>query len=732
MLEARTRGSRMKPHDFSSWFDEEEARFVVLSTFEFDSAHFESRLLRSKSLSQARRILVMVDADQFQKALAEKRPARWINQRYLVVPVRRKHGVFHPKLGLLLGERHARLLCGSNNLTQSGSAHNLELLNSILITAEDEQSLAHLDLARQALEFFKACAKHGEGYTGKIAADWLGDAQSEFAWLTAQSPKTKHAVELVHTLDTGLWEWLQARMKQASPSRIEVLSPFYDSDLRLLQRIRAAWPKCPVEITAQQRTSNLPARLLNGVGKDVRLFDVEGAGSRRLHAKLLVVTANAKSICLAGSANFTSAAFDGLNVETCLAWEADGNALKNLFDGDVRRAPILPEEFEPGDELPPEAETKASTPLSIKSATLDATGRLSVAFVADGSFQAQNLSIALQNFGEHAPVICAELKTCTNGLGEVQVKPEHAASFGAAVACFLVADNGSEKITSPISWLIQEHKLTHDPSEHQNGSSREVEVRETGRGLVEHLDEIGTKEGQAQVIQYLSNLSIRFDESAGGTRGGRNLRIQIRDPFRPDSVPDWLRQFTEQLPGIEAAVYEFTDRHERKVLRRHARHANINGLPNFLDVLVAMTKLLFVFHRRGILKKNQVIGRLVRYIEIFTDGFETREDASPGYIAGMHEALSGNLNQLRKLFEEQNVTGHLRALLLIAQTVRFDPKENGFNRPGQCLRMKAEKIGDCLSACKLIGPTLKHVEESLLAYEMLTKDEIETWLKEVA
>jgi hypothetical protein len=61
-----------------------------------------------------------VDADQFQKSLAEKRPARWINQRYLVMPVRRKRGVFHPKLGLLLGERHARLLCGSNNLTQAG------------------------------------------------------------------------------------------------------------------------------------------------------------------------------------------------------------------------------------------------------------------------------------------------------------------------------------------------------------------------------------------------------------------------------------------------------------------------------------------------------------------------------------------------------------------------------------------------------------------------------------
>lgn len=721
----------MKPLDFSLWFDESEARFVVLSTFEFDSAHFESRLLRSTALSQARRILVMVDADQFQKSLAERRPARWINQRYLVVPVRRKRGVFHPKLGLLLGEQHARLMCGSNNLTQSGSAHNLELLNSVLISAEDDKSHASMSLIRQAFDFFKLCAKHGEGHTGRIAAEWLDDAQTEFGWLAAQTPGAKSEVELVHTLETSLWDWLKTRLKKSPVSKVEVLSPFYDSDLRLLERIRATWPKCVVEITAQQRTSNLPAALLKGFGKAVRLFDVEGAGSRRLHAKLLVVVADDKTICLAGSANFTTAAFDGRNIETCLAWETDGNPFKNLFDGDMKRALISPEDFESGDELPPEEETIPATLLHIKSVTLDAARKLSVVFVVGANLKPQSLSIALQNFGEQVPAICPELTNWQNGHAEVQVKPEHAVGFGAAVACFLVADTGTEKITSPISWLIQEHKLTHEPSDHQNGNSRELEVRETGRGLLEYLDEIGTKEGQAQVIQYLNNLSIRFDDTATGGRGRRNLKIQIRDPFRPDSVPDWLKQFDHQLAGIETAVYEFADRHERKVLRRHARHANINGLPNFLDVLVAMAKLLFVFHKRGIVKKHQVIGRLVRYIEIFTDGFETQDDSSPGYIAGMREALSGNLSQLRKIFDEQNVTGHLRALLLVAQTLRCDPTEIGCKRPVQCLRLKAEKIRDCLAQCKVSGPTVKQVGDSLVAYEMLTEDEAQAWLREL-
>jgi len=721
----------MKPLDFSSWFDEDAANFVVLSTFELDLAHFESRLLRSTALNQARRILVLVDADQFQKSLAEKRPARWINQRYLVVPIRRSQGVFHPKLGLLLGEQHARLLCGSNNLTQAGSAHNLELLNSILISQENKPSLSHAGLIQQALDFFSACAGHGEGHTAKIAGEWLREAQAEFAWLTQQPPAANAGPELVHTMNSSLWDWLQKRLNQSRPSKIEILSPFYDSDLRLLHRIRRAWPKCAVEITAQQRTSNLPATLLNNFGQSVRLFDVEGAGSRRLHAKLLVVSVNGKALCLAGSANFTAAAFDGVNVETCLAWQTEGNVLKRLFDGEITRTSIPSDEFESGDELPPEVESKPSTPLRIKSAMLDVAGKLAVAFAADRGFKPQSLSVALQNFGEQMPAICPAFKTWTNGLAEMQLKPEHASSFGASVACYLIADTGLGKVTSTISWLIQEHKLTHDLSEHQNGNSREVEVRETGRGLVEQLDEIGQKEGQLQVVQYLQNLSIRFDDNVAVGRGNRGFKIQIRDPFRPDTIPDWLSQFAVKLPDIEMAIFEFADRHERKVLRRHARHGNINGVPSFLDVLIAVTRLLFVFHRRRVVNKQQVIGRLVRYIDIFTDGFEAQDDWSAGYITTICEALSGDMDLLRKSFADQNVAGHLRALLLIAQTVRFDPNERGCSRPAECLRLKAEKIRDYLNRWKLAAPGLGQVEAALRACEMLTDEEMKTWLKEV-
>ncbi len=735
----------MKMVDFSSWFDADEARLAIFSSFEFEPIHFESRLMRSKALSGARRIIVFVDADQFQKLLTERPPARWINQRYLVVPVKRKSGgVFHPKLGLLLGDDHARLFCGSNNLTQSGSAHNLELLNSVVVTTGgDEPKLEHLHLVTTALAFFKSCLEFSEPQAAKVAKRWLDEASHEFPWLTEPPPSGQpdEQLELVHTLGGSVWDWLRARLGKSIPRKIQVLSPFYDGDLRLLGRVRETWPACAVEITAQQGTSNLPAKLLGQFGKNVRLFDLEGAGSRRLHAKLMIVTTDDKTICLSGSANFTAAAFDGKNVETCLAWKARNGVAKELFDGDFTRVPISPDEFEPGVEQPPEEDTQPASPLFIKSALLDAGGKLMIAFKVKDGMKIDKLGVAIQRLGESSPAVCLEVKGSSAGMAEFALKSDLISSFGGAVVVFLTVESSGQ--TSPPTWLIQEHRLTHEASEGGDHQGRETEIRETGRGLVEQLVEIGTKEGQLQVIQYLANLTIRFDDEERKKHGRGGFHPHIRDPYRPDTAPLWMTESLGQFPNIEAAILEFVGRHERKVLLKHASRANINGLENFLDVLKTVTKLLYVYWRWGVVGKHKLVGCLTGYIDIVTGGSESErkkddddyddEKEGPfGYIAALCEMLQGNSSLLRKPFEENNVAGHLRALLLIAQTVRANPKEPGCSRPCLCLQTRLGQVRKSLGSVKMWPPTPDQVAKALRDYEMLTEDEITSWLKEIA
>src|SRR5688572_7075286 len=122
----------MKYHDLAGQFDGDPAELALLSTYQFDPDFFEYRLLRCPALEGARRIAVLMDAGRWRELLNGGVPARLLNRRYLVVPVRAgQGGVFHPKLNLLFTERGGQVHCGSANLTRCGYTSNLELLNSV-------------------------------------------------------------------------------------------------------------------------------------------------------------------------------------------------------------------------------------------------------------------------------------------------------------------------------------------------------------------------------------------------------------------------------------------------------------------------------------------------------------------------------------------------------------------------------------------------------------------------
>jgi hypothetical protein len=726
----------MKPVDFSSFFDGENARFAVFSTYEFDPVHFERYLLGSKALAQARRIIVMVDANRFQKLLTEnKTPARSLNQRYLVLPVRKPGGVFHPKLALLLGEKHADVICGSNNLTQSGSTHNLELLNRIPLQIDAEQrQIAHLPLIHQAIQFFKDCTAHGETRAGKIARRWLDELAQEFPWINSLHKNSNGDSDpiLVHTLYGGLWDWVSERIGKARPRKIHVISPFYDSDLSLLKRFRERWPDCPVEITAQQNTSNLPANLLSRFGKGIRLFDLPSVDNRRLHAKLMAVSLNGKSLCLAGSANFTEAAFDGGNVETCLAWEVDGDVVKSLFEDEFSRKPISASEFEPGREQPPAEDASSEPPMRVKSCVLDESGRLSLTYSISPEIKPDRAAVAFKHFNEREPVFTKDVKVTASGFEEFMLPPEVNAGFNGAVLCYLVAAKGEKLQVSVPMWLIQEHKLTHEMSEGGGNSGREAEVRETGRGLVEHLDEVGSQQGRAQLIQYLMNLNIHYRDDSQGHGGGHSFRVKIRDPFHSDTIPDWLKLSREQFPDLEQAIYSFADRHRDSVLCRHERKANVNGLSNFVDVMVATSKVLFVYLRREVLIQHQVTFRLREYLNIFTGKFpEDPEEEITGYLARIYSNRKGSPGQLKKTFEEHNVSGHLRALLLIAQVVRGSADGSDTSKARCQLPMLVDQINAFENRIGLGRATAMQIGRALEDYEMLTEQELALWTKDL-
>jgi hypothetical protein len=715
----------MKFLDFTSLLDTEPANLAVLSTFQFDADFFERRLLRCSALVKARRILVFMDAGQWFNLLRQDVPARFLNRRYLVVPIRPPKGVFHPKLNLLVREDGGQVQCGSNNLTRSGCTSNLELLNSFTITPEKENDEA-VRLAHEAFAFFKRACDDADQDTGRIARQWLEELARETPWIAADLPPTdRRAVRLIHTYGGSLWDRISSVLDNVTPKRFLVISPFFDQEIELAQRIRQRWPKSDIEFVVQQKTTNLPVAALKKL-RGIALSELRNS-SRRLHAKLLAWESSKGTGCLVGSANFTTAAFDARNVETCFVVSDAGEFVSGLFDGQLAKRPLAFDDFDPGTEQEPEAEDDGATTLRLTSALLTESGELKVSYWHRLAAKPSSLRLAIRTPGEQRPRALLNLPNKENGTATLSPPETALRDAHGTILASLVAEVGDKREESHPIWIIQEGRLTYEPSG-EGSSSAKSRVEESGEGLTEFLEELGKRDGVSAVIEYLRHLNIRFNDGGGGLHGGRMFRLRIRDPFHADIAPDWLLNAKGDTSNLAEAIYDFVDRHEKQRLRKHAKRGNINGMENFLDIFTALVRLLYVYYVRGFVQRGKLIGRFCNYLEVATTGIDTSEDYSDGYLSTLHDALNDS-KYLQEVCDELNFLGHIRAALVILQRIRYVPGETATwgtppKRPSECLPDLRKRLRDAIKECGLKEPSKAGITKALGEYKMFSPAEL--------
>lgn len=750
----------MKFYKFASVFDYEPAELALLSSFNFDTDYFERRLLRSKSLAKARRIAVFIDYGEWQRLLRQDAPARWLNHRYLVIPVRRPAGVFHPKLQLLISEKGCRISCGSGNLTRSGCTHNLELLNCLTFDPGDEAQQEYFPkLARSALRMFTSATAESEGDAGEIAAEWLADIQKGFAWLAKNDPATEalgSTLNIIHTYDGPLWSRLEAEFAGSSPEHLSVISPFYDRDAALLRRMHHAWPQCKVEVTAQQGTSNLPIDAMLKNSWKQPIYDIQNT-SRRLHAKMVAWENDGRVNCLVGSANFTSAAFDGRNVEACLYLPDAERAVDALFDKKLSRQEITLSDFEPGHTTEPEPNPEEFA-VRLDSAVLEEDSRLRLRFRLAKTVKPKKFSVNLQCREEANARASLPVKLGSAGTTEVTV-PENAISglSGSLMATLVVRTDNGPVCSSP-TWVIFKDRLTHETGSGGAGGTAST-IKESGNGLPEYLEELGERGGVSAVVEYLSHLNIRFFDGGGGSGRSKKFRLRRSDPFHPDVSPEWWEKDVSQADDLEQAIYDFAERHEKSRLRKHAERGNINGMENFLDIFRAIIRLMYVYYRRkrnplesnsggvatgvvtkkpeqGVVKRLRVIGQLCKLVQVATSGFESGKESSEGYLDNIAWNLRGAPEVLHEECEEQNYAGNVKAALFIAQMLRFDPDEkplygNQAMRPSECLKEHFKNMVESFDYAEIEHPSRERVMEALEEYQMFTDDELKQYDSEL-
>lgn len=723
----------MKFLDFTNLLDTEPANLAALSTYQFDADFFERRLLRCSALLKARRILVFMDASQWFNMLRQDVPARFLNRRYLVVPVRPAKGVFHPKLNLLVREDGGEVHCGSNNLTRSGCASNLELLNSFSVTPE-KQNVESVRLAQEAYAFFKRACDDADQETGRIARQWLEELPKDAPWLATELPPTEsRAVRLVHTYEGSLWDRLANLLDGEPPERFLVISPFFDQEAELAQRIRQHWPKSQIEIVVQQKTTSLPVAALTKLRRGFALSELRNS-SRRLHAKLLAWESSKGTGCIVGSANFTTAAFDARNVETCLFVSDADEVVSGLFDGQLAKRPLAFDDFDPGIEQEPKAEDVDSTTLRLTSAILTESGELRVTYRHRLATTPSSLRLAIRTPGEQRPRAFLNLPNKESGTATLSPPESALKDAHGTILASLVADVGNKREESPPIWVIQEGRLTHEPSG-EGPSSAKSKVEESGEGLTEFLEELGKRDGVSAVIEYLRHLNIRFNDGGAGLHGGRLFRLRVRDPFHADVAPDWLLNSKGDTSNLAQAIYDFVDRHEKQRLRKHAKRGNINGMENFLDIFTAIIRLLYVYYARGVVHRNMLIGRFCDYLEVATSGIDSAQHSSEGYLYSVYDHVR-NAEYLQEVCDELNVLGHIRAAFVILQKVRYVPGEQATwgtppKRPCECLPDHRKRLREAIKELELKEPTKAAIMKALGEYKMFSAAELAELEKEI-
>jgi hypothetical protein len=450
----------------------------------------------------------------------------------------------------------------------------------------------------------------------------------------------------------------------------------------------------------------------------LELSDLRSPG-RRLHAKLLAWAGRGGTGCLAGSANFTTAALDGRNVEACLLIDDTGQAAGALFDGQLSKRPIDPKDFVVGEEDEPHSAAPGSEGLGLVSAALDERGGLAVHYVCRIGERPSSLSVAIRSPGERRDSFSRLLPIMEEGSVSVAVPSEIISGSHGSILATLHAETVIGRRSSDPIWVIQEHHLTVE-KDGRGPAAAQRRIEKTGEGLPEHLEALGEQQGVRSVIEFLQNTNIRYFDGEGRLGSSRRFRIRMSDPYRPDIAPAWLVHDDSARMDLEAAIYDFVDRHERQRLLKHARTGNINGLHNFLDIFKALIRLLYVYYRRDIVKTNQLNGRVIRYIQIAT-GDPDGEIA--GFLPTIAEKLGDGADDLIEAGRELNLPGLLSAALLIAQKIRLSisPAPPALV---ECLPRDSRGLRETLDYTGLGPVTNEQVLEALQSYCMFEEIEL--------
>ncbi len=290
---------------------------ALFTTYSLSLSFFEAIPFSDMSGS-VRSVTILADLAGYATSLADA-GAVDVGRNYEIVPVLAEGGVFHPKVGILVGKGGLiRAMIGSGNLTFGGWGYNAETCE-MLVPGRD--SRAYADLA-EFLDILSGATGPGRRLKAHRRPDLSPyiDACRDAATLPGGGTS-----RVLHTLSGPLDAQIAELAKGLGGAEaVTVISPFF-SGHHGVARLADALGCKDVSVSV---SPNAPS-CFDFVGGKAAGLDAKPVmsdtfnGSRSLHAKALDVECRRGRLLVSGSANATLPAMSGRNVEVVLARAVD-------------------------------------------------------------------------------------------------------------------------------------------------------------------------------------------------------------------------------------------------------------------------------------------------------------------------------------------------------------------------------------------------------------------------
>ena len=307
---------------------------ALLTTYNFDIRLFEQAILNSLFANNVRKISLYVDAMELTRSLQNVKTCQ-IGKKYMVNPIR-INSTFHPKVVLLLGEKKARLIISSANITTPGYTTNNEVFNFIDYSDKDPK---YLDLIVSAIGFFVSIDKESD----QLDRELIKEATSfPYYHRTKQNEEAYY----LHNLKTSILSQVRQLLLD-DIRKISIAVPYYDGELSAYKEIQSAFPNASIKLYIQNYKSTFPVDYNNKNKIANHIFPFAGFRhgndnykNNFYHGKVFLFRSAEKSYVLYGSANCTQAALtksfaEGGNIE-CDLLEIGAKDEFDYFFGNIQ------------------------------------------------------------------------------------------------------------------------------------------------------------------------------------------------------------------------------------------------------------------------------------------------------------------------------------------------------------------------------------------------------------